>query len=54
MNMMDLLMIPGLDGSEKLERMRRESKRRMERAISLQALGVAMMNSRNESKKKKG
>lgn len=33
MNMMELLVIPGLDGSEKLNKLYKESKERMEKSL---------------------
>lgn len=35
MNMMELLVIPGLDGSEKLTKLRKESKERMKKSLHI-------------------
>lgn len=35
MNMMELLAVPGLDGSEKLNKLYRESKRRMKKSLHI-------------------
>lgn len=52
MSMMELLTIPGLDSSADLNRMYKESKRRMNKAVERQAMGIAMMNLRNREKRK--
>lgn len=51
MSTMDLLTIPGLDNSAKLQEMYAASKKRMRKGVERQMVGVAMMNYRNGSKK---
>ncbi len=51
MSTMDLLTIPGLDNSAKLQEMYAASKKRMRKGVERQMVGVAMMNYRNSSKK---
>ena len=46
MTLLDLLTIPGLDGSEECEKMIRESKKRMEEGIRRQKMVAALMNLR--------
>lgn len=55
MTTMDLLTIPGMDGSERLRRMRKESQKRMREAALSGALAAAVMSAKtgsNGSRKK--
>lgn len=42
----DLFAIPGMDGSERLRRMRKESQKRMREAALSAAIAAAMMSAR--------
>lgn len=53
MTTMELLMIPGLNSSQKLHEMRKESQRRMSEAARNQMVAAAMMSVRKESRKPK-
>lgn len=43
MDAMDLLTIPGLDGSQKLEKMRKQSSARMKKNVQSQRMTAALM-----------
>lgn len=53
MTTMELLMIPGLNSSQKLREMRKESQRRMNEAVQSQMLAAAMMSAQAKSRKPK-
>lgn len=53
MTTMELLMIPGLDGSRKIREMRAESQKRMNDAARSQMIAAAMMSSRKRSSDRK-
>lgn len=52
MDAMDLLTIPGLDGSRKLERMRKQSSARMKKNVQSQRMTAALMTAAAISSKK--
>lgn len=51
MTMMELLTIPGLDNSKRLEKLRRESKKRMNASLVAQRRAAAMMSARRRETK---
>lgn len=48
MNMMELLVIPGLDGSEKLTKLRKESKERMKKSLHIWSYPIRKDKKNNE------
>lgn len=51
MTMMELLTILGMDNTGNLLNMRKKSKRRMEKAVTRQMVGISLMNAKEDMKK---
>lgn len=51
MTTMELLTIPGLDNSKKLQKMQRDAKKRMENGIRTQMIAASLMSRKTTSKK---
>lgn len=53
MTTMELLAIPGIDNTSNLRKMRKKSKRRMEKAVTRQMVGISLMDAKVKSSQKK-